>query len=165
MMRISNTTMHGNSRTNPRGIEIEELPFNCIRRRKNDNPGDVWVFSLLKPSRDGTSGEEGIRLTRPCMKPITSNCFPPIRQLFGPRPAATQTQSAIFDQPRKLISAVLDSVYSKEVAMPKIREEITSHWADCAIPNNNNPRLYEARRGTLKPRAERRNEGEERGER
>lgn len=70
MMRISNTTMHGNSRTNPNGIEIDELPFNRMRRRKNDNPGSAWAFSFLNSSRDGGFGDEGIRLTRPSMKPM-----------------------------------------------------------------------------------------------
>ena len=48
------------------------------------------------------------------MKPITSKGFPPIRKLFGPRPAATQTQYAFLDcakQSEKLISSVPDSVY------------------------------------------------------
>jgi hypothetical protein len=99
MMRISNTTMHGNSRTNPNGIEIDELPFNRIRRRKNDNPGSAWAFSLLKSSRDGKFGDEGIRLARPCMKPMTSKGVLPIRKLYRPRPAAMQLQVVNFDFP------------------------------------------------------------------
>jgi hypothetical protein len=62
--------MHGNSRTNPNGIEIDELPFNRMRRRKNDNPGSAWAFSFLNSSRDGGFGDEGIRLMRPSMKPM-----------------------------------------------------------------------------------------------
>jgi hypothetical protein len=84
--------MHGNSRTNPNGIEIEELPFNRMRRRKNDSPGSAWAFSFLISSRDGGFGDEGIRLTRPPMKPMTSKGFLPIRRLFGPRPALMQAQ-------------------------------------------------------------------------
>jgi hypothetical protein len=36
-MMINITTMLGNKSTNPSGTEIDELPFNRIRRRKNDN--------------------------------------------------------------------------------------------------------------------------------
>jgi hypothetical protein len=46
------------------------LPFNRMRRRKNDNPGSAWGFSFLNSSRDGGFGDEGIRLTRPSMKPM-----------------------------------------------------------------------------------------------
>src|SRR5271163_251935 len=101
MTRISNTTMHGNSRTNPNGIEIGELPFNRMRRRKNDNPGSAWAFSFLISSGDGGFGDEGIRLTRPPMKPMTSKGFLPIRQLFGPRPAVMQAQFMLLDSPAR----------------------------------------------------------------
>src|SRR5947199_910185 len=94
MNRISNTTMHGNSRTNPNGIEIEELPFNRMRRRKNDNPGSAWAFSFLISSKDGGFGDEGIRLTRPPMKPMTSKDFLPIRQLSGA--AACRDAGAVY---------------------------------------------------------------------
>jgi hypothetical protein len=36
-MSINNTTMLGNSRTNPSGMEMDEFPFNRIRLRKKDN--------------------------------------------------------------------------------------------------------------------------------
>lgn len=75
--------MHGNSRTNPNGIEIDELPFNRMRRRKKDKPGSAGAFSLLKSSRDGKLGDEGIRLTRPCMKPMTAKGSLPIRNCLG----------------------------------------------------------------------------------
>lgn len=39
-MRINITTMLGKSRTNPSGIDIVELPFSRIRRRKKDNLED-----------------------------------------------------------------------------------------------------------------------------
>ena len=95
--------MHGNSRTNPNGIEIEELPFNRMRRRKNDNPGSTWAFSSLNSSRDGGLGDEGIRLMRPPMKPMAlKGGFLPIRNLFGPRPAVTQTQFVLLDSPAQL---------------------------------------------------------------
>ena len=64
------TTMHGNNRTKPSGIEIDELPFMRIRRRKKDNCGRPRPFSLLKSSRDGMFGVEGIRFTSPCTKPM-----------------------------------------------------------------------------------------------
>jgi hypothetical protein len=106
--------MHGNSRTNPNGIEIDELPFNRMRRRKNENPGSAWAFSLLKSSRDGKFGDEGIRLTRPCTKPMTSKGLLPIRKLFRPRPAAMKLQCGILDFPaqsEELGFAVLGPVY------------------------------------------------------
>jgi hypothetical protein len=37
--------MHGNNKTNPRGIETDELPFNRILRLKNANLEDLWPFS------------------------------------------------------------------------------------------------------------------------
>lgn len=40
------TTIHGNSRTTPRGIEIFELPFNRNGRLKNANLDVVFVFDL-----------------------------------------------------------------------------------------------------------------------
>ena len=64
------TTMHGNNRTKPRGIEIDELPLIRIRRRKKDNRGKRRPFSLLKSSRVGIFGVEGIRFTSPWTKPM-----------------------------------------------------------------------------------------------
>ena len=37
--RMRTITRHGNSKTRPRGIEIEELPFRRILRRKKANLG------------------------------------------------------------------------------------------------------------------------------
>ena len=76
--------MHGNSRTNPNGIEIEELPFNRMRRRKKDNPGNAWAFSFLISSKDGGFGDEGIRFTRLCMELMTAKGSLPIRNWLGP---------------------------------------------------------------------------------
>jgi hypothetical protein len=101
--------MHGNSRTNPNGIEIDEFPFNRIRLRKKDNAGSAWAFSLLKSSAGGGFSEEGIRLTRPCTKPMTPKGFLPIRMLFRPQPAAMQLQFVVLGLPpqsEKLIFAV-----------------------------------------------------------
>lgn len=63
--------MHGKRRTKPSGIDMDELPFIRIRRRKNDNRGKPRPFSFLKSSRDGMLGVEGIRLTSPRMKFMT----------------------------------------------------------------------------------------------
>jgi hypothetical protein len=71
--RMNTTTIHGNRSTKPSGIEMDELPFSRIRRRKNDNRGKVRPFSFLKSSRDGMFGVEGIRLTSPCTKPMAES--------------------------------------------------------------------------------------------
>jgi hypothetical protein len=65
--------MQGNSKTNPSGIEIDELPFKRIRLRKNDNRGKRLPFSFLKSSRDGIFGVEGIRFTSPCTRPMAKS--------------------------------------------------------------------------------------------
>jgi hypothetical protein len=46
-MRIITTTKLGNNRRNPNGIDIDELPFNLMRLRKNDNDESAFGFSLL----------------------------------------------------------------------------------------------------------------------
>ena len=46
-MRIKITTMVGKRRTNPSGIDIEELPFSRMRRRKKDNLDNGLDFSGL----------------------------------------------------------------------------------------------------------------------
>ena len=75
-MRISTKTMHGKSSTNPRGMEIEEFPFNLIRRRKNDNRGRTLLFSFRKSSRDGKLGDDGIFFTMPWTKSIVVQFLP-----------------------------------------------------------------------------------------
>lgn len=82
--------MHGNSNTNPKGIEIEELPFNLIRRLKNDNLGNILVFSLLRSSRVGRLGVEGSRFVRPCMNPMALDSSWLVRKSTGARPAASK---------------------------------------------------------------------------
>jgi hypothetical protein len=57
---IKMITIHGKRRTTLNGIEMEELPFNLIRRRKKDNRGVIRSFS----TSDGRLGEDGIRFTR-----------------------------------------------------------------------------------------------------
>ena len=49
-MRIDITTMLGNSKINPKGIEIDELPFKRMRLRKKDNLWSVFDFSNLSSS-------------------------------------------------------------------------------------------------------------------
>lgn len=56
--RIRTITRHGNSKTNPRGIEIEELPFNRILRLKKANLDRLRPFSRDESSR-GRLGVEG----------------------------------------------------------------------------------------------------------
>jgi hypothetical protein len=58
------TTMVGKRRTNPKGMEIEELPFSRMRRRKKDNLGSGLDFSDLKSSSDGDGAVWGSALER-----------------------------------------------------------------------------------------------------
>lgn len=64
--RISTITRHGNSKTRPRGIEIDELPFRRILRRKKANLG-WWPFSL-GASSNGRLGALGSRFVMRWMK-------------------------------------------------------------------------------------------------
>ena len=57
-------TIQGNRSTAPRGIDIFELPFKRIRRRKKANLGVIRSLWRETSSREGRLGEEGIRLTR-----------------------------------------------------------------------------------------------------
>ena len=63
-------TRHGNSNTTPSGTEIFELPFNRMRLLKKDNLGANRSFSLLRSSRDGRAGVEGMRLMRLLTNPM-----------------------------------------------------------------------------------------------
>ena len=65
-------TIHGNSNTAPSGTEIFELPFSRMRLLKKDNLGTNRSFSLLRSSRDGRAGVEGIRLTRLLTNPMAA---------------------------------------------------------------------------------------------
>ena len=67
---IKSTTMLGNRSTKPSGIEIEEFPFNRIRRRKRDRLGSRLDFSPFNSSREGTFGDDGMLFRRLLMKPI-----------------------------------------------------------------------------------------------
>lgn len=59
--RMKTITRHGNSKTNPRGIEMEELPFRRMRRLKKANRGELWPFSR-ETSSNGRLGAVGSRL-------------------------------------------------------------------------------------------------------
>ena len=63
-------TRHGNSNTAPSGTEIFELPFNRMRLLKKDNRGANRSFSLLRSSRDGRAGVDGMRLMRLLTNPM-----------------------------------------------------------------------------------------------
>ena len=65
--RMKTITRHGNSNTNPRGIEIDELPFNRMRRRKNANREGLRPFSR-GPSSMGRLGALGSRFVMRWMK-------------------------------------------------------------------------------------------------
>jgi hypothetical protein len=66
---INTTTIQGNSRTTPRGIEMLELPFNRSGRRKKANLDEIFVF-FLTSSKEGRFGDEGRRFKALCTKPI-----------------------------------------------------------------------------------------------
>ena len=65
-------TIHGNSNTAPNGTEILELPFSRMRLLKKDNLGTNRSFSLLRSSREGRAGVEGIRLMRFLTNPMAA---------------------------------------------------------------------------------------------
>ncbi len=67
---IKMITMHGKRRTAPRGMEMEELPFNRIRRLRSASLGDIRYFCRDRSSREGKVGEEGIRFRRFLTIPI-----------------------------------------------------------------------------------------------
>ena len=71
---INIMTIQGKSRTRPRGIEMEELPFRRMRRRKKANRGDNLSALRERSSREGRLGEDGILLTRFCTSPISAGC-------------------------------------------------------------------------------------------
>lgn len=66
--KINTTTMQGNKRTTPSGIEMLELPRNLRGRRKNASLDVIFPFALTS-SIKGRFGDEGSFRTL-CMKPI-----------------------------------------------------------------------------------------------
>ena len=71
---INTTTMHGNRRTTPRGIEMLELPRNRSGRRKNASLEVALVF-VLSSSIKGRFGDEGKRFRTLCTNPIDAVVF------------------------------------------------------------------------------------------
>lgn len=67
--RTRTITMHGNSKTKPRGMEMDELPFKRIRRRKKANLERLRPFSREESSR-GRLGEEGSHFEIRCFRPM-----------------------------------------------------------------------------------------------
>jgi|SRR6266536_839205 len=72
--KINTTTIHGNSSTTPRGIEMLELPFNRSGLWKNASL-DVTLFFDLPSSIVGRFGDEGKRFSALCMNPIDTMAF------------------------------------------------------------------------------------------
>lgn len=71
--RTRTITMHGNSKTKPRGIEIDELPLRRILRRKKANREKLRPFSREESSM-GRLGVEGSHLEIRCFKPMGAVC-------------------------------------------------------------------------------------------
>lgn len=63
-IRINIMTIHGNKSTAPRGMDIFELPFSRIRRRKKANLGEDRNLSCDGSSKGGGLATDGIRFTR-----------------------------------------------------------------------------------------------------
>jgi hypothetical protein len=72
--KINTTTMQGNNRTTPRGIEMLELPLNRNGRRKNANLDVTFVFSLTS-SMKGRLGDEGMCFRTLWMNPMDAAVF------------------------------------------------------------------------------------------
>jgi len=64
--------MQGKSSTTPKGMEMLELPFNRKGRLKNANLELVFALDLTS-SMEGRFGDEGIRFSTLCTKPIVTN--------------------------------------------------------------------------------------------
>ena len=67
--KIRTITRHGNSKTNPKGIEIDELPFKRILLLKNANLEMLRPFSR-ETSSTGRLGEEGSHFEIRCVNPM-----------------------------------------------------------------------------------------------
>lgn len=69
--KINTTTIHGKSKTTPRGIDMLELPFNLRGRRKKANL--EFVFDLvLTSSIVGRGGDVGSLFITLCTKPMVA---------------------------------------------------------------------------------------------
>lgn len=73
-IKMRSTTIVGNRSTNPSGIEIEELPFNRIRRRSIDSSGRTLDFSF-QSSLEDMLGDPGNCFHRLWAKPMTFEGF------------------------------------------------------------------------------------------
>lgn len=73
--KINTTTIQGNSRTTPRGIEMLELPFNRSGRRKKANLDEALGF-VLTSSRGGRFTDDGTRFRTLCTNPIDAIASP-----------------------------------------------------------------------------------------
>jgi len=78
-------TIQGKRSTAPRGTDIFELPFNRIRRLKNDNFGVIRSFSFVKSWRPGRLGDEGILFAMLLMNPIAEIWPSRWNQSFRPK--------------------------------------------------------------------------------
>ena len=74
-IKIRSTTSVGNRSTNPRGTEIEELPFSRIRRRNIDRSGRALDFSF-QSSLDDVFGDPENWFHRLRAKPMPLDDFP-----------------------------------------------------------------------------------------
>lgn len=70
--RINTTTIHGNNKTTPRGIEMLELPLNLSGRRKNASLILVFDLDVFPSSAVGRFGAEGRRFITLCTNPIAA---------------------------------------------------------------------------------------------
>lgn len=68
---MSRITVTGNNNTTPSGIDIDEFPFNRIRRRRNDNRDGRRPLEIS--SSEGIPSFEGIRRTSWLTNPIAGN--------------------------------------------------------------------------------------------
>lgn len=71
-INIKTMTIHGNKRTSAKGIDMEELPFSRIRRRRKPKRDDDRSVLCDGSSRDGRTGASAILLYSRCTMPIDS---------------------------------------------------------------------------------------------
>lgn len=70
---MSIITIQGKRSTAPSGIDIFELPFSRIRRRKKAKPGDRRSVSPDRSLREGRFGDDGMRFKIFCTSPIDAD--------------------------------------------------------------------------------------------
>ncbi|KAJ8604554.1 hypothetical protein MRB53_041777 [Persea americana] len=94
-MHINIITIQGKRTTRLRGIDIEELPFSRMRRRKKAKRdafslSRVFAMSMVRSSREGRSAAEGIRFVSPWTNSMTATAASRLPVGHG-RPAAQAT--------------------------------------------------------------------------